>query len=114
MVIHELATNAAIYGALSNIDGRVSVCWRQQPNGQGENQLRLEGQDRGGASVVSQSRCGYGSSVIRDLIPYELGGTIELVHSLEGVRCNLEIPAHWIVDNLGRSQSKCQPIGLAR
>ena len=115
MVLHELATNAAKYGALSNKDGRVWVCWRQQPNGQGENQLRLEWQECGGPPVVPQCHCGYGSSVIRDLIPYELGGTVELVHRREGVRCNLEIPAHWIVDsNFGRSQSKAQPIRLAR
>ena len=104
MVLHELATNAAKYGALSNKDGRVWVSWRQQPNGQCENPLRLEWQERGGPPVVPPSQCGYGSSVIRDLIPYELGGTVELVHSREGVRCNLEIPAHWIANSKPRSQ----------
>jgi two-component sensor histidine kinase len=103
MVLHELATNAAKFGALSNKDGRVWVCWRQQPNGQGENQLRLEWQERGGPQVDSQCRRGYGSGVIRDLIPYELGATVELVHSREGVRCNLEIPARWIADSKPRS-----------
>jgi two-component sensor histidine kinase len=48
MVLHELATNAAKYGALSNKDGCVLVCWRQQQNGQGENKLRIEWQERGG------------------------------------------------------------------
>jgi two-component sensor histidine kinase len=105
MVLHELAANAAKYGALSNKDGRVWVCWRQQPNGQGENQSRLEWKERGGPLVVPQSRWGYGSSVIRDLIPYELGGTVELIHSREGVCCNLEIPAHWIADSKPRSQT---------
>jgi two-component sensor histidine kinase len=97
MVIHELATNAAKYGALSNKDGSVWVCWRQQQNGQGENQLRIEWQERGGPPLVDpQSRCGYGTRVIRDLIPHELGGTVELTHSREGLHCKLEIPAHWI------------------
>ena len=104
MVLHELATNAAKYGALSNKNGCVSVCWRQQPNGQGENQVRLEWQERGAPQVVPPSQWGYGSCVIRHLIPYELGGTVELVHSREGVRCNLEIPAHWIADSELRSQ----------
>jgi two-component sensor histidine kinase len=98
MVLHELATNAAKYGALSNKGGRVWVRWRQQQNGQGENQLRIEWQERGGPLVDPQFRCGYGTSVIRDLIPHELGGTVELVHSCEGVHCTLEIPTHWIAD----------------
>ena len=96
MVLHELATNAAKYGALSNKDGRVWVRWKQQQNGQGVNQLRIEWQERGGPLVDPQSRCGYGTRVIRDLIPHELGGTVELAHSCEGLHCKLEIPAHWI------------------
>jgi len=99
MVLHELATNAAKYGALSNKDGRVWVSWRKQQNGQGEYQLRIEWQERGGPLVDPQSRCGYGTRVIRGLIPHELGGTVELVHSREGVHCKLEIPAHWIADS---------------
>jgi two-component sensor histidine kinase len=96
MVLHELTTNAAKYGALSNKGGRVRVCWRQQQNGKGENQLRIEWQERDGPLVDPQSRCGYGTRVIRDLIPHELGGTVELAHSREGLDCKLEIPAHWI------------------
>jgi two-component sensor histidine kinase len=98
MVLHELATNAAKYGALSNKDGRVRVCWRQQQNGQGENQLRIEWRERGGPLVDPQSQCGYGTVMIRGIIRHELGGTGELVHSREGVHCKLEIPAHWIAD----------------
>jgi len=97
MVLHELATNAAKYGALSNKDGRVLVYWRQQQNERGENHLRIDWQERGGPPVVPQSRCGYGTSVIRNLIPYELGGTVELVYSRDGVHCILEFPDHNLV-----------------
>ena len=69
------------------------VCWRQQKNEDGENHLRIDWEERGGPPVVPQSRCGYGTSVIRDLIPYELGGTVELVHSRDGVHCVLKVPA---------------------
>ena len=61
--------------------------------------MRIEWQERGGPLVDPQSRCGYGTRVIRDLIPHELGGTVELAHSREGLRCKLEIPAHWIADS---------------
>src|SRR5262245_39533367 len=94
MVLHELATNAAKYGALSNKDGRVLVCWRQQQNEQGEDHLRIDWQECGGPPVVPQSRCGYGTSVIRDLIPYELGGIVVLLYSRDGVHCTLEFTAH--------------------
>jgi len=94
MVLHELATNAAKHGALSNKDGRVLVCWRQQQNEHGENHLRIDWQERCGPPVAPPSRFGYGTSVIRDLIPYELGGAVELVHSRDGVHCILEFPAH--------------------
>ena len=39
---------------------------------------------------------GYGTSVIRDLIPYELGGTVDYVLAADGVRCKVEIPAKWL------------------
>ena len=38
----------------------------------------------------------YGTSTIRDLIPYEFGGTVDLSLAPEGVRCRLELPAEWL------------------
>jgi two-component system, chemotaxis family, CheB/CheR fusion protein len=63
MVVHELATDAAKYGALSNKDGRVLVCWRQQQNEHLENHLRIDWQERSGPPVVPQSAAGSGRSV---------------------------------------------------
>jgi hypothetical protein len=53
-----------------------------------------------------------GTSVIRDLIPYELGGTVDLVHAPEGVRCRLEIPAHWLSSRDQRSDLSTDDPGL--
>jgi len=61
----------------------------------GENQLRIDRPEH----AVPQSRCGNGTSVIRDLIPYELGGIVELVHSRDGVYSFWNFPDH----NLGHS-----------
>jgi len=96
MVLHELVTNAAKYGALSSPYGRVSVCWDWRSTGNPRDQLALEWQEMGGPPVVAPKKSGYGTSVIRDLIPYELGGTVDLVFPPGGVRCRLEIPTDWL------------------
>jgi PAS domain S-box-containing protein len=90
MVIHELVTNAAKYGALSDQSGRVSVRWYQNLNGSA--QLILVWQETGGPRVEAPKKTGYGTGVIRDLIPYEFGGTVDLAFAPDGVRCRLEIP----------------------
>jgi PAS domain S-box-containing protein len=96
MVIHELATNAAKFGALSTATGNVYVRWSQGQNGQSRGRLCIEWVESGGPEVLPNIRSGYGTSVIRDLIPYELGGTVDLVLAPEGVRCEIKIPIHWL------------------
>jgi two-component sensor histidine kinase len=96
MVLHELTTNAAKYGALSNKNGRVSIRWVQQVNGRARSPLVLEWQEIGGPPVVANGKPGYGTSTICDLIPYEFGGAVNLALAPDGVCCRLEIPADWI------------------
>ena len=93
MVLHELATNAAKYGALSTNDGRVSIRWDRHPNGHPRSHLAFEWQEIGGPPVGAVGKSSYGTSTIRDLIPYELRGTVDFVLAPEGVRCRLELPA---------------------
>ena len=114
MVFHELATNAAKYGALSNHTGRVSVRW-WLPNGIPQHRLAIEWQEIGGPPVAIPRASGYGTSIIRDLIPYEFGGTVNLVFALEGVRCRVELPADWLSDAAadpvsGSSWASTEPI----
>jgi two-component sensor histidine kinase len=91
MVLHELVTNAAKYGSLSVPNGRVSVAWdRQSPDG--DVKLVFEWRELGGPPVAVKASSGYGTSLIRDLIPHELGGTVDLALAPEGVRCKIEIP----------------------
>jgi two-component sensor histidine kinase len=95
MVLHELATNAAKYGALSNYGGRVLVRWRRQSNG---GKLVLEWVETGGPQLAATTETGYGTRVIREIIPYELGGVVDFVLAPEGARCRLEIPGKWLND----------------
>src|SRR5262249_30521645 len=96
MVLHELATNAAKYGALSTKNGRVSIRCDRQPNGHASSHLMLEWQETGGPPVVAAAKPSYGTSTIRDLIPYEFGGTVDLVLAADGVRCRLKLPSEWL------------------
>jgi hypothetical protein len=60
--------------------------------------LIIEWQEADGPTVKAPSRIGYGTSVINDLIPYELGGKVDFDYSRTGVRCRLEIPAKWMIN----------------
>jgi two-component sensor histidine kinase len=96
MVLHELATNAAKHGALSTKDGRVSIRWDRRLNAHPRSHLVLEWREIGGPPVGAPGISGYGTSTIRELIPYEFGGTVDLTLAPEGVRCRLELPADWL------------------
>jgi PAS domain S-box-containing protein len=93
IVLHELATNASKYGALTTPHGRISVRWAFQRNGEQPGALVLEWIESGGPAVVDPSQTGYGTGAIRNLIPYELGGTVDLAFETGGVRCRIALPA---------------------
>ena len=61
MCLHELATNAAKYGALSNGTGRVHVTWKLISNGE-QNKVRLSWRESGGPPVTVPERKGFGLS----------------------------------------------------
>jgi PAS domain S-box-containing protein len=96
MVLHELTTNAAKYGALSNGHGRVSARWWLSSRDSAGGTLVIEWNETDGPAVVAPTASGYGTSVIRDLIPYELGGAVHYEFACDGIRCRLEIPARWL------------------
>jgi PAS domain S-box-containing protein len=100
MVLHELATNAAKYGALSTNEGRVLIRWDRRLNGRPLSNLVLEWREVGGPLVDAPGKSSYGTDTIHDLIPYEFGGTVDLVFAPEGLRCRLELPPDWLT-NMG-------------
>ena len=95
MVLHELTTNAAKYGALSSAHGRVLVRWRRPAKGHLNGKLVLEWRETGGPPVTAPTAAGFGTRVICDVIPYELGGAVHYELAREGACCRLEIPAKW-------------------
>ncbi|RWP40276.1 MASE1 domain-containing protein [Mesorhizobium sp.] len=91
MVLHELVTNAAKYGALSSRNGRVEVICNHGPSEDTTN-LSIVWREIGGPAIAASPQCGYGVSLIRDLIPHELGGSVDLVFASDGVCCRIEFP----------------------
>jgi PAS domain S-box-containing protein len=91
MAFHELATNAAKYGALSSASGRVAVAWRVVPGPDGD-RLRLLWEESGGPPVEKPSRRGFGSRMIERGLAQELDGEVTLDYAPSGVVCRMDLP----------------------
>lgn len=94
MALHELATNAAKYGALSVPDGALEVTWRVERAAESPGGARLDllWRERGGPSVSPPPARGFGSTLIEDSVTYQLGGTVHLAFEAEGVACRFQLP----------------------
>jgi two-component sensor histidine kinase len=84
MVIHELATNAAKYGALSLPIGKVKVHW-DMPEEDGLRILRLQWQEQNGPPRPSARKEGFGSVLLRSIIEHDLGGRLDMIFSRDGL-----------------------------
>jgi PAS domain S-box-containing protein len=91
MALHELATNASKYGALSNETGRTHLAWRVAGTGD-HPRLELEWRESGGPPVTPPSRRGFGSRLLTQGLPAELNGTAELQFAPGGVVCRITAP----------------------
>ena len=90
MIFHELATNAAKYGALSTPDGRVLIDWGLAD--QRDRKLRLIWREMDGPKVAAPDRRGFGSRLIERNIRHDLAGEVELVYAADGLIAELTIP----------------------
>jgi len=89
--LHELATNAAKYGALSVPEGHVSIAWRWLPEADG-NGVELDWVESGGPAVVKPAHRGFGSMVIEGNLARELDTQVDLAFRAEGVQCKILLP----------------------
>jgi two-component sensor histidine kinase len=89
LAIHELATNAAKYGALSAPGGRVAVTWQLIT----QDLARIEWAERGGPPVAQDARKrGFGTELIEKIVAHELRNPVDLKFEAEGVRCTIILP----------------------
>ena len=89
LVFHELATNAAKYGALSSSGGRLGVTWTLDEAGD----CVLVWQEQGGPPARPPIRRGFGTILITRSVPHDLGGKSELDYRPEGLRATFTIPS---------------------
>ena len=91
MALHELATNAAKYGALSNDRGHVRVQWRQLNNGSHQ-EFRLNWTEAEGPPVTTPTRRGFGSRMIEQALASYFNGSAELAYEPSGLIFELKAP----------------------
>ena len=92
LVVHELVTNAAKYGALSDNSGLVAVDMRIAAEGA----LTIAWRERGGPPVQAPTRQGFGATIIEKTIPYELGGAVDIRYAPAGFEADITIPARFV------------------
>jgi PAS domain S-box-containing protein len=92
LVLHELATNAAKHGALSNdAAGKIDIAWQVEPTPQGD-RMRLRWQESGGPPVTPPGRKGFGSRLIEGGLAQDLDGEVRLDYEPAGVVCQIIMP----------------------
>jgi PAS domain S-box-containing protein len=97
LAIHELATNAIKYGALSVPAGKVGVSWALQGEASAQQPLLLNWIEQGGPPVSPPLRKGFGHVVIGDMVERSLGGKVAMEFAGEGLRWSVVIPASNLV-----------------
>jgi two-component sensor histidine kinase len=100
LALHELATNAAKYGALSHPNGRLSVTWEIDTEG-----LTMNWVEESGAKVSAPSRFGFGSKVVEASIKGQLRGSIEREWRAKGLCCRISFPSeHFLAPERSTSE----------
>ncbi|TVQ59796.1 MAG: PAS domain S-box protein [Phycisphaerales bacterium] len=92
LTLHELATNAVKYGALSVPEGRVEVRWETRSKAMEKGEMRVEWRELDGPRLDGHKQEGFGSELIRGMIEYELGGTVIFEYPVSGVVCRMAFP----------------------
>ena len=91
LVLHELATNAAKYGALSTGDGHLDISWKNGPDPTRPEAI-VEWRESGGPPVSPPTRRGFGSVLIEQSLAYSLGGGAEIDYRPEGLYARFRFP----------------------
>lgn len=95
LALHELATNAVKYGAITQPSGRLSVTWHVEGDTDDSRHLIIEWHESGvEMSGDPPTRRGYGSELITQALPYQLRAETSLKFTLDGVQCRITLPTN--------------------
>ncbi len=89
LVLHELATNAAKYGALAHAGGELSVSWRLNER----RDVVLDWQEKARTRITTPAKTGFGTALISRSVPYDLGGKSRIDYLPHGLEAQILIPA---------------------
>ncbi|MET0357879.1 MAG: PAS domain-containing protein [Pararhizobium sp.] len=89
LAMHELATNAAKYGALSSPSGKIAIRWDQNANGSAAQAFALRWEEKNGPPVVQPTRSGFGSRLITRVLAADFRGQVKLDYVPGGLVCTL-------------------------
>jgi light-regulated signal transduction histidine kinase (bacteriophytochrome)/CheY-like chemotaxis protein len=104
LVVHELVTNAAKYGALSD-GGNVRLAWTVDADGS----LKIHWREAGGPRVSLPKRKGFGSTIIEKSIPYDLGGRADVSYAPAGFAAEFVIPSRFVGEVLPDAEESLAP-----
>jgi two-component sensor histidine kinase len=91
LALHELATNAVKYGALSTRNGLIAVSWNVRQDGEGRRHMNLLWSESGGPDVVRPTKTGFGTRLIARTFGQESGGSARIEYRPEGLCCIMEL-----------------------
>jgi two-component system CheB/CheR fusion protein len=94
MAVHELASNASKYGALSTPKGRLAITWTTD----GSAALHILWTEANGPAVHPPARSGFGTTLIERTLGYELDGNVNREFLPSGLRCTIDLP---LTDEVG-------------
>ncbi|BDI60853.1 sensor histidine kinase [Qipengyuania nanhaisediminis] len=100
MALHELSTNAAKYGALSNDSGTIAIAWDESMAGD-EKMLELSWSERGGPAVTPPEKTGFGSVMIERSLIGQFSCDVDIDYAQEGLSCRFCAPADRVLAEAG-------------
>jgi two-component sensor histidine kinase len=92
LALHELATNAAKYGALSVPDGTVHVEWHLEEGSAGDSQIMMSWEETDGPEITPPERKGFGTRLLKDVVTHELNGKADIIYGQRGLCYKLRFP----------------------
>ncbi|MAS07541.1 MAG: histidine kinase [Ahrensia sp.] len=102
LVVHELMTNSAKYGALADRSGVVEIGLSRRDDGS----LDIRWQERGGPAVKEPTRRGFGTTIIERSVPFELQGQAQIDYPEDGVTASFWIPSPHVRDGMPADEAE--------